>query len=102
MTVFLTRSAAGAAYRALLGEAQHDRAVADLLSTKDVLTDSARTVLEQAVPASDLHSPGPDQAAALLVGPVFFWLLSGRSRRQLDLRRLAEACLSGLRDRRPV
>jgi hypothetical protein len=39
---FLTVSAAGAAYRALLGEAQHDPAVADLLATADLLGDSAR------------------------------------------------------------
>src|SRR5689334_20294086 len=38
---FLAHSPAGAAYRALIGEAQHDPAVAGLLANKDILGESA-------------------------------------------------------------
>lgn len=92
---FLAHSPAGAAYRALLGEAQHDAAVAGLLASKDVLGDSARTVLEQAV---DLPIPA-DRATALLIGPTFFWILSGRDPALLDPRDLAETFLRNLQPR---
>ncbi|CAM5474415.1 hypothetical protein SRIMM317S_06911 [Streptomyces rimosus subsp. rimosus] len=49
LTVFLTRSHAGAAYRALIGEAQHDPAVAALLADHDVIGDSARVILSRAL-----------------------------------------------------
>ncbi|OPH51873.1 TetR family transcriptional regulator [Paenibacillus ferrarius] len=74
---FLAHSSAGTAYRALLGEAQHDTAVAELLSTKDPLGDSARVVIERALGKDTLPVP-LDQATALLIGPSFFWILSGR------------------------
>src|ERR1700678_3694408 len=45
---FLTVSPAGAAYRALLGESQHDPAVAKLIASTDLLGDSARSVIERA------------------------------------------------------
>ncbi|WP_331770047.1 TetR/AcrR family transcriptional regulator (plasmid) [Embleya sp. NBC_00888] len=87
---FLARSPAGAAYRALIGEAQHDSEVAALLEATDILGDSARVVVERAL------EPGPgslpiDQATALLVGPTFFWILSGRDPDQLVARERAEA-----------
>ncbi|TDD49846.1 TetR/AcrR family transcriptional regulator, partial [Kribbella antibiotica] len=47
---FLARSHAGTAYRALLGEAQHDPAVAELIATKDVLANTARAAIAQALP----------------------------------------------------
>ncbi len=89
---FLARSPAGAAYRALLGEAQHDTAVAALVAGRDVVSDSARAVIERAV----LPEAGPvatERATALLIGPTFFSILSGRDPDQLDARELAEAFL---------
>jgi AcrR family transcriptional regulator len=75
---FLTISAAGAAYRALLGEAQHDPAVATLLASTDLLGDSARPVIERAIHRGDLPPHTDlDQAVAQLVGPLFFRIVSG-------------------------
>ncbi|WP_022899912.1 TetR/AcrR family transcriptional regulator [Humibacter albus] len=71
---FLTCSAAGAAYRALLGEAQHDKAVATLLAETDVIGDSARRALEDVVPELD------EATLALLVGPIVYVALSARGR----------------------
>jgi AcrR family transcriptional regulator len=86
---FLAHSPAGIAYRALVGEAQHDSGVAALLAAEDVLGNSARAVVERAL------GPGPavpvDQATALLVGPVFFWILSGRDPERFAPREHAEA-----------
>ncbi|MEU6480349.1 TetR/AcrR family transcriptional regulator [Streptomyces sp. NPDC047017] len=97
---FLARSPAGAAYRALLGEAQHDPAVADLLATKDVLGDSARTVIEGVLGAGAGAGPVPvGEATALLIGPAFFWVLSGRDPARLAPRELAETFLRELRAR---
>ncbi|MFD2330930.1 TetR/AcrR family transcriptional regulator [Cohnella sp. GCM10020058] len=95
---FLAHSPAGAAYRALLGEAQHDGAVAKLLSANDPLGDSARVVIERAFGAEALPVP-PDQATALLIGPAFFWILSGREPDQLFPRRLAEDFVRDLQAR---
>jgi len=87
---FLTVSAAGAAYRALLGEAQHDPAVASLLAATDLLGDSARPVIERAIRRGDLPAQTDvDQAAAQLVGPLFFHVVSGYRGQALSLRRLA-------------
>ncbi|WP_375485890.1 TetR/AcrR family transcriptional regulator [uncultured Jatrophihabitans sp.] len=96
LIAFLSRSDAGAAYRALLGEAQHDRAVAELLAGTDVLGDSARAVL-----AAGRGDEGPsadvlDRATAALVGPVLYWVLSGRDANRLDARRIAGASLREL------
>lgn len=75
---FLTTSPAGAAYRALIGEAQHDPAVADLLTSTDILGNSARPVLERAIERGDLPVGAIDTAStALLVGPVFYTLVTG-------------------------
>jgi AcrR family transcriptional regulator len=95
---FLTHSPAGAAYRALLGEAQHDSAVGELLSAKDLLGDSARVVIERALGKDTLPIP-IDQATALLIGPTFFWILSGRNSEQLVPLKLAEDFMSDLRAR---
>lgn len=83
LIAFLTGSAAGTAYRALLGEAQHDAAVAELLRTNDPLGESAAAAIERALPGDALALPMP-QATALLVGPVFFWVLSGRATETLN------------------
>ena len=93
LIAFLTVSDAGAAYRALVGEAQHDIAVRDLLSGTDPIGESAAVVITRAVPGKSLRIPMP-QATAQLVGPVFFWILSGRASDELDPRRLASDFLS--------
>ncbi|MEU7150989.1 TetR-like C-terminal domain-containing protein [Streptomyces sp. NPDC045470] len=86
---FLAHSLAGAVYRALIGEAQHDTAVAALLSSGDILGESAARVVEPALGAGDSEL-SVEQATALLVGPPFFHILSGRSVESVDTRRLAE------------
>jgi AcrR family transcriptional regulator len=93
---FLLHSPAGAGYRALVGEAQHDEQVAALLAAKDVLGESARAVIERAL-GEDGLSMSADEASALLVGPVFFWILSGRDPQALDPRRLARRFLADVR-----
>jgi AcrR family transcriptional regulator len=88
LVAFLTTSAAGIGYRALVGEAQHDAAVAALLQQSDPLGESASAVIARAVPADALAVDLP-RAGALLVGPAFFWILSGRDAAALDARELA-------------
>ncbi len=93
---FLVDSPAGAAYRALLGEAQHDSTVAELIATKDVIGDSARLLIQSTLPGS-----GPaDLGAAMLVGPTFFWIVSGRDPDQLATGVLANNFLAELRARK--
>lgn len=92
LITFLTASDAGAAYRALVGEAQHDAAVRDLLSDSDPIGESAAAVIARALPDGVLRIPMP-QATALLVGPIFFWVLSGREPDDLNPRYLAEEFL---------
>lgn len=81
---FLTASDAGSAYRALMGEAQHDQAVAELLRGHDLLGESAATVIARAVPRMMLTIP-MSQATAQLVGPVFYWVLSGHDPRSINV-----------------
>ncbi|GIE76518.1 putative transcriptional regulator, TetR family protein [Actinoplanes philippinensis] len=85
LVAFLTRSPAGAAYRALLAAAQHDTAVHQLITSRDVLGASARTVLTRITPGVT----GLDHATARLIGPTFFWIMTGRDPAQLDTRALA-------------
>ncbi|GAA1629121.1 TetR/AcrR family transcriptional regulator [Leucobacter chromiireducens] len=75
---FLTASDAGLAYRALLGEAQHDPQVAELMRGQDVLGDAARAVIRR------IRGAGPgepelsdDALVAELVGPTLFRVLAG-------------------------
>lgn len=92
---FLTGSDAGLAYRALLGEAQHDRKVAELLRGTDVLGDAARTVVRRAQDLGALDR-GLDEEAlvAELVGPVVFRILaSGWAGSRADLAAIAERFL---------
>jgi hypothetical protein len=86
------RLPAGAAYRALVDEAQHDPTVAQLIASEDVLGDTARAVLERAIGPG---APGV-RVAAQLVGPAFSWVLSGRDPTQLGTRESARALLAGL------
>jgi AcrR family transcriptional regulator len=77
---FLTASHAGAAYRALVGEAQHNRSVAALLRSTDPLHASALPLVRRMIERGDL--PGNtdlDAAADRLVGPIFFRVLTGAS-----------------------
>lgn len=91
---FLTDSPAGAAYRALLGEAQHDTAVAELLAATDLLGDSARPVIERAVHRGDVPAEvAVEPAIAQLVGPLFFQIISGYQARAVEPREIAEAFL---------
>lgn len=83
---FLTVDDSGIGYRALLGEAQHDRAVAELLDQHDALTDSARAIL---------GDDATDLAVARLVGPTLFWIMRGGSADDLDPAQLAASYLSG-------
>jgi AcrR family transcriptional regulator len=92
---FLSQSPAGAAYRALLGEAQHDAAVATLLASRDLLGDSALAVLER-IPALNGGSTSLDLAAMRLIGPALFWIITGRDPAQLNPRELAEVFLREL------
>ncbi|NED92457.1 TetR/AcrR family transcriptional regulator [Streptomyces sp. SID11233] len=88
LVTFLSRSHAGAAYRALLGEAQHDTDVAALLTSRDVLGESAAAVVEAARKSSGT-ALSLGQATALLIGPPFFHILSGRSADDIDTEQLA-------------
>lgn len=93
---FLASSPAGAAYRALLGEAQHDPAVAALIATRDVLGESAKVVIDR-ITGPDHPARPRDLETSLLIGPVFFWILSGRPPEHLVTRDLAETYLRELR-----
>lgn len=98
LVTFLSRSHAGAAYRALMGEAQHDADVAALLSSRDVLGDSAAEVVE-AVRRSSGTALSREQATALLIGPPFFHILSGRDADAIDTAQLAEEFVRTLNHR---
>jgi AcrR family transcriptional regulator len=74
---FLTVSPAGLAYRALLGQAQHDEEVAGLLVATDPLAEAARIVLDRVRPQLG-GMPEADQAVAELVGPVSYAILARR------------------------
>jgi AcrR family transcriptional regulator len=75
--LFLTETDAGIAYRALVGEAQHDPKVAELLRASDPLVIAAAPVLQRAVERGDLPKDLDLRAAtADLVGPVFFRTLT--------------------------
>lgn len=91
---FLTNSPAGSAYRALLGEAQHDKSVAALIASRDVLGDSAATVILRTVGSPEVPI---GEATARLIGPTFYWILSGRDPQQLDTSVLADRFLADLK-----
>ncbi|GAB3927900.1 putative transcriptional regulator, TetR family protein [Microlunatus endophyticus] len=79
---FLTVSPAGLAYRALLGQAQHDEEVAGLLVATDPLAESARIVLDRVRPGLG-GMPETGEAVAELVGPIGYAILA-RSATGLD------------------
>ncbi|WP_440312630.1 TetR/AcrR family transcriptional regulator [Leucobacter chromiireducens] len=99
LAAFLTVSDAGLAYRALLGEAQHDQKVAELLRGTDVLGDAARAVIQrvQVEGAIPIESD-PGALAAGLVGPLVFRILAeGWRADDAELLRMAQRFLRGLR-----
>jgi AcrR family transcriptional regulator len=76
LTRFLMTSPAGLAYRALVGEAQHDPAVRDLVHGADLL--GASTVLDRVRPVAPAM-PSPALCTAQFVGPVVYRVLTTRS-----------------------
>lgn len=75
---FLTASHAGAAYRALVGEAQHDAKVAALVRSSDALVTAATPVLRRAVARGDLPADlDLADAAVDLVAPAAFRVFAG-------------------------
>lgn len=94
LTRFLAHSPAGAAYRALLGEAQHDADVARLLASKDILADSAKAVIRRTQTTTGDGPTSLDEASALLVGPTFYAVLAGRDPATLDASRDAARFLA--------
>lgn len=75
LTVFLVSSPAGLAYRALLGEAQHDAAVRQLVSAADPIGVATGAVLDRVRPHAPAMPP-PRLAAAQLTGPVLTVVLA--------------------------
>ncbi|MBN8871042.1 MAG: TetR/AcrR family transcriptional regulator [Solirubrobacterales bacterium] len=98
---FLAHSPAGAAYRALVGEAQQDAEIAKLLASRDVLGESAQRVIKRAL--GDEISITLEEASAILVGPIFFPVLVGRELTGLDEARWAKRFLTQMqRDQPPA
>ncbi len=73
---FLRTDAAGLAYRALVGEAQHDPAVRELVANAEILAPTARAVLGR-VRSTVPGVPGARLAVAQLTGPVIVQILLG-------------------------
>jgi len=78
LAAFLRHSHAGAAYLALLGAAQHDDLVRDLVRTADILAPSARECLLRVAARTGLAlADHLDLHVAELVGPTVYAVLSG-------------------------
>jgi AcrR family transcriptional regulator len=94
LSTFMTASPAGIAYRALLAAAQHDAAVALLIAARDPVSESAQTVVST---LRESHlAVTAEEAAARLVGPTVFWILTGRDPAGLNSEHLAGAAIRGL------
>ncbi|UUW90651.1 TetR/AcrR family transcriptional regulator [Pimelobacter simplex] len=75
---FLGSAHAGLAYRALLGEAQHDAKIAALLRDGDPLVASGRPVLQRVLDRGDLPaSTDLDAAVTDFLGPLVYRVLIG-------------------------
>jgi len=85
LTEFLVAAPAGLAYRALVGEAQHDPAVRGLVHGADLLDTSARAVLDRVRPAVPAM-PSPDLCAAQFVGPVVYRVFTAQAFSDEELR----------------
>ncbi|MDH6581724.1 AcrR family transcriptional regulator [Streptomyces sp. SAI-133] len=100
---FLTTSPAGAAYRALLGEAQHDSAVAQLVGSAALFDGPARAVLSRGISRGDISSTTPlDAAIAVLTGPAFYLAVTGADRLRIPAHALASALLAAVRELSPT
>lgn len=75
LEAFLLHSHAGLAYRALLGETQHDTVVRELLADADILAPSARACLERVGTHLEVELT-EELHVAELVGPVVYGVLS--------------------------
>jgi AcrR family transcriptional regulator len=75
LSEFLTSAPAGLAYRALIGEAQHDPVVRDLVNDADLLSASARDVLDRVRRAAP-GMPEIGLCTAQLTGPVLTRILT--------------------------
>lgn len=97
LTAFLTTSPAGLAYRALIGEAQHDPEVRDLVARADLLAAPTAAVLARVAPSAPAL-PAPTLATAQLVGPPIAHLLTtGSPLPAADLRSHARLLLKAWR-----
>lgn len=96
VVAFLTTSDAGAGYRALVGEAQHDTAVATMMTSASLFDDAARPVISRAIGRGDLPADTDVRTTtALLVGPIFFRTFTGEAPpRALDVAGAAIAFLT--------
>jgi AcrR family transcriptional regulator len=95
---FLTTSPAGAGYRALIGEAQHDPAVARMMASVDLFATAARPVLERIIDRGDVAASLPPAAAVeILTGPAYFRVLGGEHKEHLPTSVLASALLAALK-----
>ena len=75
---FLDGSHAGAAYRALVGEAQHDPRIADLIRGSDPLVMAAAPIFRRAIARGELPADlDIEEAAVHLIGPVFYRVMAG-------------------------
>ncbi|WP_434445503.1 hypothetical protein [Lentzea sp. E54] len=63
-----------------------------MLSSKDLLGDTARATLERALPGT-VALAALDRVVVLLIGPIFFRVASGRDPSRLDPRELVDAVL---------
>ncbi len=74
------------------GEGERCRSRCDVrfeeLRGSDPIGDSAAVVIARALPGESLRTSMP-AATSELVGPIFFWILSGRPAHELDARSLA-------------
>lgn len=75
LSTFLVESPAGLAYRALVGEAQHDPSVRDLVHRADLLAPTADAVLDRVRPAAPAM-PDRKLARVQLIGPVVTQVLT--------------------------
>lgn len=95
---FLTGSDAGAGYRALIGEAQHDRDVQALMSSVDIFASAADAIVDRAIDRGDLDpSLVRPAAVAVLTGPCYYLALDRGSVAGLDLPALARSTVQALR-----
>ncbi|GAA3528581.1 hypothetical protein GCM10022222_09520 [Amycolatopsis ultiminotia] len=100
---FLTASPAGAAYRALLGEAQHDPAVAQLVGSAALFDGPARAVLSRGISRGDIPPTTPlDAAMAVLTGPAFYLAVTGTDKLGVPVHALASALLAAIRELSPA